>query len=475
MKNKFFLASLLLGILCGCAHTGSSNSEGAKEEVAQASTFHLRDYQVQTLDNGLRVIWIKDSRLPIVSMVTAIRSGGSFDPKGREGLAGMTGALLDKGIPGKNAVAIAETLEQRADAFGASVDADVTYIGIRGLSFHRDETLHDFYSLITQPTFPNAELERQRKITLAGLNRLRDRPGEFASLVFNKYLFGDHPYAHDGIGTSASVAKIRREDVVDYHKKFYSPDRATLVVVGQFDDEFKQNVIQTFSAWRKSGVGGLAITTPQVQPGFSILEVVKPEMQQTEIRMGHLGVKRNIQDHIALKVANTIFGESSFSSRLWDEIRLKRALTYGVGSYFDQRTEPGAFEISTFTRNDKIHEMVETLLATLHEFREKGVTPTEVENAKAMLKSRFPHILETGDDLARQLLVLDLNGVPFDYLKTFQQEIDKITTTQVNEAITKHYHPENLKIVVFGPANNKGMESLKDFGPVKIENFKDAL
>lgn len=473
MKTRFFVGALVV-LLCGCAHTGSEKSTAVEESKAGA-TFQLRDYQVQVLDNGLKIIWIKDSRLPIVSMITAIRSGGSFDPKGREGLAAMTAALLDKGIPGKNAPAIAETLEQRADAFGASVDADVTYVGIRGLSFHRDEMLRDYYSLITQPTFPNAEVERQRKMTLASLERLRDRPGQFASLVFSKYLFGDHPYAHDGVGNAASVKKIRREDVIDYHKKFYSPDRATLVVVGQFDDGFRMAVTQAFSGWSKSGVGGLAITAPKVQPGFSILEIVKPDMQQTEIRMGHLGVKRNIQDHIALKVANTIFGESSFSSRLWDEIRLKRALTYGVGAYFDQRMEPGAFEISTFTRNDKVHEMVEQLLATLRDFREKGVTPTEVENAKSMLKARFPHILETGDDLARQLLVLDLNGVPFDYLKTFQQEIDKITPTQVNQAIVSHYHPENLKIVVFGPSGSKGMESLKDFGPVKVENFKDAL
>jgi zinc protease len=191
--------------------------------------------------------------------------------------------------------------------------------------------------------------------------------------------------------------------------------------------------------------------------------------------MGHLGVKRNISDHIALKVANTIFGESSFSSRLWDEIRQKRGLTYGVGSYFDQRLEPGAFEIYTFTRNDKVHEMVERLLATLHEFRDKGVTQAEVENAKSMLKSRFPHLVETGADLAHQLLFLDLNGVPFDYLKTFQQEIDKITTAQVNEAIVKHYHPENLKVMVFGPENHDGMKSLKDFGPVKVENFKEVF
>jgi zinc protease len=408
-------------------------------------------------------------------MITAIRSGGSFDPKGREGLASLTAALLDKGTKGRNALAIADTLEQRADTFGASADADATYVAIRGLSFHRDESLHDLYDLLVHSTFPNAEVERQRKITLARLDRLRDRPSEFASLVYNKYLFGDHPYAHDGVGTMKSVKRIRRDDVVNFHKRFYSPDRATLAVVGQFDDAFKKNVINTFSQWSKSGVGAVSIAPPHVAPGFRILEVVKPEMQQTEIRMGHLGVKRNIPDHIALKVANTIFGESSFSSRLWDEIRLKRALTYGVGAFFDQRIEPGEFEISTFTRNDKIHEMVEQLLVTLHDFREKGVTPLEVSNAKAMLKARFPHILETGDDLARQLLILDLNGVSFDYLKTFQQEIDKVTTAQVNEAIVKHYHPENLKIVVFGPEGNKEMESLKDFGPVKVESFKDAL
>lgn len=462
---------LLTMAIAACSHMGTPSTD----VETTSSTYQLRDFEVQTLPNGLKIIWIKDDRLPVVSMITAIRSGGSFDPKGREGLASMTARMLDKGVPGKNAIAVAESLEQRADSFGTNVDADATYIGIRGLSFHRGDSLKDYYDLMLHPTFPPSEFERQRKITLASLQRLRDRPSEFASLVYSKFLFGDHPYAHDGVGTPASVKNLKREDLVSFHKKMYSPDRATMVVVGQFDDAFKQNVIKTFSAWKKSNAAVAGIPAPNVAPGFAILEVVKPEMQQTEIRMGHLGVKRNIPDHLALKVANTIFGESSFSSRLWDEIRQKRALTYGVGAFFDQRIEPGEFEISTFTRNDKIHEMVEQLLATLHDFREKGVTSLEVANAKAMLKARFPHILETGDDLARQLLILDLNGVPFDYLKTFQQEIDKVTTAQVNEAIVKHYHPENLKVLVFGPEGDKGMESLKDFGPVKVENFKEAL
>jgi zinc protease len=469
MKSIFGL--IIVFLASACSHMGTSTTD----VEAAPSTYHLRDYQVQNLDNGLKVIWIKDDRLPVVSVIAAIRAGGSFDPKGKEGVAGMTASLLVKGLPGKNAIAIAEMLEQRADSFFASVDADVTYVGIRGLSFHENESLKDLYDLMMHPTFPLAELERDRKIALAGLEMLRDRPSEYASLIYNKFIFGNHPYAHDGSGTMASVKAIKRDDIVNFHKRFYSPDRTTLVVVGQFDDAYKQNVIKTFSVWKKSGENLKPIPAPHEAPGFAILEVVKPEMQQTEIRMGHLGVKRNIPDHLALKVANTIFGEASFSSRLWDEIRQKRGLTYGVGSHFDQRVEPGEFEISTFTRNDKIYEMVERLLATLHDFREKGVTPSEVENAKAMLKARFPHLLETGDDLARQLLVLDLNGVPFDYLNTFQQEIDKVTTAQVNQAIVKHYHPENLKILVYGPSGNKGMESLKDFGPVRVENYKEAL
>jgi zinc protease len=471
---KYLIQSALaLLILGACSHMGTSVSTSDVETTP--GNFKLRDYQVQNLDNGLKIIWIKDDRLPVVSLVAAIRSGGSFDPKGKEGLAAMTTTLLDKGLPGKNAIQIAETLEQRADTFFASVDADATYVGTRGLSFHENDSLRDFFDIVMHPTFPAAEMERERKNTLAGLERLRDRPSEFATLIYSKFIFGDHPYAHDGTGSPASVKNIKREDVVNFHKRFYSPDRTTLVVVGKYDEAFQKNVVATFSTWKKSGETLIPIPSPKEVPGFAILEVTKPEMQQTEIRMGHIGVKRNIPDHIALKVANTIFGESSFSSRLWDEIRQKRGLTYSVGSHFDQRTEPGEFEISTFTRNDKVYEMVERLLATLHDFREKGVTSAEVEGAKAMLKTRFPHLLETGDDLARQLLILDLNGVPFEYLNTFQDEIDKVTTAQVNDAIVKHYHPENLKILVFGPEGSKGMESLKDFGPVKVENYKEAL
>ncbi len=436
----------------------------------------MREFETQTLENGLKIIWVKDDKLPIVSLAMAIRSGGTYDPKGKEGLAEMTAALLNKGIPGKNATAIADRLEQRADAFAADVDADATFAGIRGLSFHNLDSLKDYYELVVNPTFPKEELERNRKLTLARLNRLADQPGAFASIVYGKVIFGEHPYAHDGIGTPEGVNRIKREDVVAFHKNYYSPDRATLAVVGQFTDEYKKAVVDTFSAWEKSGVKEQQIAEPTQSPGFRVVEVEKPEMQQTEIRIGHLGVKRNIPDHIPLKVATAILGDaSSFSSRLWNEIRVKRGLTYGVHAIFDQRVEPGAFEISTFTRNDKIHEMVNELLKVFKDFHDNGVTAAEVEQAKAGLKARFPHMVETGDDVARQLLILDLNGVPFDYLKTFQQEIEKVTPAQVNEAIQKHFHPENLKIVVFGPQGNKGMESLRDFGPVSVEDYKKAL
>jgi len=474
-----FLSWILASFfLLSCSHTAPKPEAGSEPIAASRSgnSPQLMDYEVQVLSNGLKIIWIKDAKLPIVSVALAIRSGGSLDPAGHEGLAELTAQVLDKGLPGQNAMAVASRLEQRADSFGASVDADATFVGMQGLSFHALDSLHDLYDLVAHPTFPKAEVERSRQLMLARLSRVTDRPGEFTSMVYEKYLFGSHPYAHDGVGTPAGLAHITRDDVVRFHKRYYSPDRTTMAVVGQFDDAFKAAVVQTFSSWPKSGVAMTAIPTPTEKPGFSILAVEKPQLQQTEIRMGHIGIKRNIPDYLPLKVAAMILGEpGSFKTRLLNEIRIKRALTYSIHATFDPRVEPGAFEISTFTRNEKIHEMVAEMLKVFKTFHDSGVTEAEVASAKSELKGRFPRLIETGDDLAHQLLVLDLNGVPYNYLNTFLQEVDRVTPEQVNAAITNHFRPESLKIVVYGPQGDHSLESLKDFGPVTIEDYRKAL
>lgn len=441
-----------------------------------SSTFKLRDYEVQKLDNGLKIIWIKDDKLPVLSLAMSIHAGGSIDPKGKEGLADATVQLLDKGVGKLNAIEIAERLEQRADTFGGGVDADATHVGIRGLSFHRQESLDDYFRLITEPTFPEAELERHRKRVKSRLSRLVDQPSAFTDVVFAHSVYGEHPYFHDGHATSAGIAAIKREDIVAFHKKYYAPKYATLAVVGQFDDEFKKEVIKKMSSWKNSEGDLPSVGKPDVGPsGIKILAVEKSGVQQAEIRFGHLGPKRDIPDHVALKVANSILGEpASFSARLFNEIRIKRGLTYSVRSMFDQRLLDGVFQISTFTRTDKILEMIKEVSTVLKTFVDKGVTKEEVETAKSALKGRFPRLVETSDDLAAQLLLLDLYGVSFDYLKNFTREVDKIKASDVNSVIKKYYHPDRLRIVVFGPVLNHDMAALPEIAPTETKNFKDV-
>jgi zinc protease len=461
----------IVGLLAACSH-GPKNYTVEQKPVA----YSLRAYETQTLENGLKIIWVRDPKLPIVSMALSVRSGGAIDPKGKEGLADLTAQLLDKGTPGKSAMAIAEQLEQRADSFGASADADATFVGIRGLSFHDEDSLKDFYELVVEPSFPAPEVDRQRQLTLARLNRLVDRPGDFADKIYQKFIFGDHPYFHDGYGTPSGVARISRDDVVKFHAANYTPERSTLAVVGQFDDAFKKAVVKTFSNWKMSKVKLEPLPAPAMIQGMKILEVEKPGLQQTEIRMGYVGVKRNIADHLALKLANSLLGDPAFfNAKLFSEIRIKRGLTYSIRSMFDQRAEPGPFVISTFTRNDKVYEMVDEVVKVLKNFREKGVTQAEVDAAKSGLSGRFPRMVETGDDLAHQLLLLDLYGVSADYLKNFQHDIERVTAKDVNDAIQAHIQPDNLKIVVFGPDLNKGMEELKKFAPTQVQSYKSSL
>lgn len=459
---KFIFAVVLVA---GCSSSG-------KKDRAPAAEFQVRKFETQTLKNGLVVMWIPDQTLPYVSMQLMVKAGSSQDLAGKEGMAGFTAAMLEKGAGKRNAEQIADDLEQIGASFGVDVEPDYTIAAISSLSFDKDNTLKQFREIVLEPTFPQSEINRQKKLLLAGLQKLADRPDDFSEYLFPRFLFGQHPYGHSS-GTPKSVKKISRVDLTRYYSTNFAPSNSVLAVVGQYDAAWKSEVVKAFESWKTRPLIPSDVPDFPKWTGTELMLVDRADLNQAQIQIGFKGIPRNIPDYLELRAALKILGES-FGSRLFEAVRVKRGLTYHIHAWFDPRLKPGPMGIYTFTRVDKIGETVDETLKTYREFVKAGVTDAEVDTVKALMKGQFPRAFETPEALAKQLLILNRYGVPTSYLTNYLADLDAMNKESINATIQRYFDPENLRILVYAP-RSKAEESLKKLGKLEVREYKEFL
>ncbi len=455
--------------------TGACSSSAPKPEKVDVETkaFQIRKFETQTLKNGLVVMWIPDQSLPYVSMQMMIKTGSSADPVGKEGLAGFTAGMMEKGTNRRNAERISEDLEQIGAEFGVAVEPDYTTASISSLSFDKDNTLDQFKEILLTPNFPSAELERTRKLALGGLQKLADQAEGFSEYLMQPFLFGAHPYGHEASGSPKSIKTLSKSDLQRFYSANFVPNNSVLAVVGQYDTSYKNSVIRAFEGWKNQPLVAVDIPDFPTWTGLEMLLVDRADLNQAQIQIGFKGVPRNIPEYLELRAALKVLGES-FGSRLFEEIRSRRGLTYHIHSWFDPRLKSGPMGIYTFTRVDKVGETVEETLKTYRKFISEGVTSAEVDTVKALMKGQFPRTFETPEALAKQLLVLNRYGVPTSYLTNYLDSLEAMNKNTINAAIRKYFEPDNLRILVYAPRGS-AEEPLKKLGKVEVKEYKEFL
>lgn len=449
--NTFF-SSILILALSGCSSMSSKKT----------SEFQMRGIQEKTLGNGLRVVYIPDASLPRVSISVMLLSGSAQDPKGSEGLMNMTADLLEQGSTQKSALQLADAFAQLGSSFGNSVAQDYVMISTSGLSTTRTQLAELFAETVLNPAFQNAEVERLRSQVLAQIAQIKDQPSAYADLLYDSEVFSGHPYGNPTMGTAESVKTLNRARIIKNYFAHFRPNNAILAVTGKIDEDFKSRVENLFSSWQKKDLTNVSFPEMKMPTGYQFKMVSKPGLQQAQIRMGHPGIARNNPDFLKVRLANIVLG-GAFASRLNQKVRDDLGLTYSISSRFDTMKYTGSFDISTFTRNDKVGETIQSSLNVLREFREKGITDQELDAAKALLIGQFPAAIETVDRLATNLLILRLNGVSDDYLKDFFVNVNSITRKQVNEAIKTYFSADNMKVLVYADEKAVGNQ-LSQFG-----------
>lgn len=408
---------------------------------------------VQTLDNGLRVIVAQRRGLPLVTAEVVIRSGAETDPAALAGVADLTAQLLTKGTAKRSAPQVAEA----AEALGGSLDSGAgwyrSYVAMTVTRPQLAPALALIAEVTRAPRLAEAELARARRLALDGLSvALRD-PGTLSSLAATRAAFGSGTFAHPASGTPASLARIRRADVVAMHGRWYRPDNATLVLAGDIEPAEALALARTaFGGWRRP-----ASPLPPVRADDTRAAAPAPvviamsDAGQAGIALVAPSIARSAPDYYAGVVANTLLG-GGYSSRLNLELRIRRGLTYDVGSRLDARRTAGVMSIGGQTKSESAAEFVALTLAEVRRVAQAPAPADELTARKLAVIGAVSRRFETTEDLAGSIASLEGNGIPVAELTRTIDALAAVTPEQVVDFAKAHWQPASFGLVVAGDA-----------------------
>jgi zinc protease len=417
--------------------------------AAPAQRINLPPVTRHRLKNGIQLMLMEYRRAPTLSVEALFPGGASGDPVEKAGVAAMTADLLKRGTSSRTAIQIAEEIDFLGGSLNAGAGDDSLTVSLSVLSKDADAGLNLLADVIRRSVFPPEEIERERQLALAGLQSLPDSPEETATRVATETVFRGHPYGV--FRTIASVKRITRDDLLRYYQRFIVPDRLTIIAVGSFQiPQMIEKLRARFEDWTPSGSAAPTVAEARPTPRQLVL-IDKPDATQTQVRLIRPAFRRNHPDFFAAELADAMLG-GGFTSRLVDEIRVNRSLTYGIGSRFRLHKYGGFLAISTFTRIETTRAMLDALNGVLKRTAERGFTSEELQKVKSYLAGMFALGLQTPDALADILSDIALYNLPADYLQTYLTRLLAVPLTEVNRIARAYCRPESFSVVLVTPA-----------------------
>jgi len=418
------------------------------------------------LDNGMVVMLLEDHELPLVHVVARIRTGARYEPSDKVGLAGLAGLVMRTG--GTQAMGSDELddfLEGRAANVTSSISGGYGSASMSCLRADFPEVFLVFRDMLREPEFDERRLGVAVNQLRAGISRQNDDPMEILSREFDELVYGrESPYAR--VPTFATLGSIARSDLISWHGRYYHPNNVILGLIGDFDtDKALRMVESAFGDWAQGTVDETAgvFYAGEAKPGVYYVE--KNDMTQSNIKIGHLGIRRDDPDYFAVEVLNQVFSGSS-SSRLYSSVRSEKGLAYAVvGGVRSDWDHPGTFNMWITTKTETTGEGIEALVEEAHNLVARPPSKEEVQKAKKSILNSFIFNVDSRAEVLSQQLTFEYYGFPLDWLTLYRDGIENVTLEQVQATAKKHIHPEQFVILVVGP--KEGLDRpLTDFGTV---------
>ncbi len=412
----------------------------------------------EVLPNGITLLHSEKKTLPIIKVVMAIKAGSLVEPADRAGLANLTADLLTEGTEKRSSKDISDAIEFVGGSLSASGGADYITVTLSVLKKDRELGFDLLSDIIMNPAFSKEEITRKKEMIKSSIIRQKEEPGAVTSKAFLKAVFGDHPYGWPVEGTEESLDRITPQDIVDFHKTYYAPNNSIMAVVGDISkDELRTLITKYFHGWQKKDIPVKSLPVPRFGNGPKVIKIQKG-ITQANIMLGHLGIKRENPDYYAILVMNYILGGGGFASRLMDNIRDNKGLSYDVHSTFSAGKYAGNFQVVLQTKNLTANIAIDAVFSEMNRMSSEPVTDKELNDSKSYLTGSLPLRIDSNDKIAGFLIAVEYYNLGLDYVRDYRKFITSVSKEDVLRVAKKYLNTKDYVLVVVG---DLGKASLK--------------
>jgi len=401
-----------------------------------------------TSPGGITAWLVEDHSIPFTALELRFRGGTSLDEPGKRGAIYLMSGLIEEGAGDMDARTYARELEALAASFRYNASDDSVAISAQFLTENRDEVIDLLRTTIHEPRFDQDAVERVKAQVLSGLRSDQTDPNDIAGRSFAQMAYGDHPYGSEGKGTIESVSALTRDDVVTAYGNVFAKDRLYVGAVGDITAEelgvLLDKLLADLPETGKPIPGRADVTIPG---GVSVVEFDTP---QSVALFGHAGIDRDDPDFFAAYVLNHIVGGGGFESRLMQEVREKRGLTYGIATYLVPKDLASVYLGSVSSANDRIADAVEVIRNEWARAASEGVSQKELDDAKTYLTGAYPLRFDGNGQIAGIMVGMQMENLPIDYIATRNDKVNAVTLDEVNRVASELLDPEGLHFTVVG-------------------------
>jgi len=469
--NRLTISILFLFVFVATSFAADSSRANPRSMSYPPLRFDIPKSERVVLECGMPVYLLRDTELPIINITALVRTGSVYEPASLSGLASLTGSVMRSGgAGGLQPEVMDDELEFMAAGVESGIGSDMGTVSLTSLTKNFSRTLKIFTDVLLRPDFSEKRVDIARKHLVEGIRRQNDDPKEIGGREIGRAIYAGHPLGD--IATLETARAITRQEMVAFHRRFFRVDNMILAVSGDFDrDSMLRDLNAAFGkthALPKTVLPDI----PQPAPLFAA-EVIygNKEVNQTVIRMGHLGVTKESPDLYALRIMDYILG-GSFTSRLMMEIRTNQGLAYNVGSHFEiGRRYTGSFVAETETKAESTAHAITMMQDIITGITKEPVTDQELNAAKEYIVNSFMFGFTSPASIVVQQARLEYYGYAPDYLDAYRANISKVTKADVLAAARRHLKPGAFKLVVVGDAA-KFDKPLSTFGIVRELDLK---
>ncbi|HEX7957758.1 MAG TPA: pitrilysin family protein [Pyrinomonadaceae bacterium] len=463
MRNRRTLSALLLALVLLAAAPGALVAQTGQQpgipphprELKYTTLTYTppkRDRYRHVLSNGVVVYAVEDHDLPLVNVQTLVRTGSYLDPAGKEGLAALVGSQMRAGGTAKMT---AEQFDEAADFLAAQISSSVGSTqgtaALNLLAKDLDKGLALYFDMLRAPAFQEDRLKLAKSQLLQQMERRNDNTSAIESREWGRLLYGAEHFSSKET-TKASVESITRQDLVDFHQRYFQPAGLIIAASGDFNTkELLAKLEAAFQGWPSNKTAVPDVPKPSQTPVAGIYTINKPDVNQGRVSIGHTGTTRDNPDAYALEIMNDILGGGGFTSRIMSRVRSDEGLAYSAGSSYGMGVYyPGTFRASFQSKSATTSQAIQIVLDEINRIRTAKVSAEELETSKNSAIETFPRIFSTAAQIAGTFAQDEYTKRPADYWDTYRQRIAAVTADDVQRVAQKYLDPSKLVILVVG-------------------------